>query len=102
MPRRGNEGAADLLLRNDGAAGADLGVAMFVSMGNKTDVSANDLLEYWENDEETRVICMYLESFGNPRHFTEAAKRVGRKKPILIVKSGRTAAGARAATPMRS
>jgi acyl-CoA synthetase (NDP forming) len=67
-------------------------------MGNKADVSGNDLLEHWEDDPQTRVICMYLESFGNPRRFTEIAKRVGHKKPILVVKSGRTAEGARAAT----
>jgi acetyl coenzyme A synthetase (ADP forming)-like protein len=81
-------------------AAADLGIGLtqFVSMGNKTDVSGNDLLEHWEEDDATRVICMYLESFGNPRHFTTIAKRVGRKKPILVVKSGRTAEGARAAT----
>ena len=81
-------------------AAADLGIGLtqFASMGNKADVSANDLAEYWEEDPETRVICMYLESFGNPRKFTEIAKRVSRKKPILVVKSGRTAEGARAAT----
>lgn len=61
-------------------------------------MSGNDLLEYWEQDDFTRVIAMYLESFGNPRIFTELAKRIGRKKPILIVKSGRTQEGARAAT----
>jgi acetate---CoA ligase (ADP-forming) len=78
----------------------DLGVGLtqFASMGNKADVSGNDLLEYWEDDPETRVIAMYLESFGNPRRFTEIAKRVTRKKPILVVKSGRTPEGARAAT----
>ena len=65
---------------------------------NKADVSGNDLVEFWENDPETRVMCMYLESFGNPRRFTEIAKRVTRKKPILIVKSGRTAEGARLVT----
>ena len=80
------------------AADLSVGLTQFVSMGNKADVSGNDLLEYWENDPATRVICMYLESFGNPRRFTEIAKRVGRKKPILIVKSGRTAEGARAAS----
>ena len=78
----------------------DLGVGLtqFVSMGNKADVSGNDLIEHWEDDPETRVIAMYLEAFGNPRRFTEIAKRVTRKKPILVVKSGRTAEGARAAT----
>lgn len=80
------------------AASLGLGLTQFISMGNKADVSGNDLLEYWENDDATRVIAMYLESFGNPRHFTEMAKRVGAKKPILIVKSGRTAEGARAAS----
>jgi len=81
-------------------AAHDLGVGLtqFASMGNKADVDGNDLLEFWEDDERTKVICMYLESFGNPRRFTETAKRVGRKKPILVVKSGRTAEGARAAT----
>jgi len=76
----------------------DIGLTQFISMGNKADVSGNDLLEYWEDDPETRVIAMYLESFGNPRRFTEIAKRVTRKKPVLVVKSGRTAEGARAAT----
>lgn len=75
-----------------------IGLTQFVSMGNKADVSGNDLLEHWEDDPETRVIAMYLESFGNPRRFTEIAKRVTRKKPVLVVKSGRTAEGARAAT----
>jgi len=75
-----------------------VGLSQFASMGNKADVSGNDLLEYWEDDPATRVVAMYLESFGNPRKFTEIAKRVGRKKPILVVKSGRTAEGARAAT----
>lgn len=81
-------------------AAHDLGVGLtqFASMGNKTDVDGNDLLELWEDDERTKVICMYLESFGSPRRFTETAKRVGHKKPILVVKSGRTAEGARAAT----
>ncbi|HEX6202752.1 MAG TPA: CoA-binding protein, partial [Thermoanaerobaculia bacterium] len=75
-----------------------IGLTQFVSMGNKADVSGNDLLEHWEDDPETRVVAMYLESFGNPRRFTEIAKRVGRKKPILVVKSGRTTEGARAAS----
>lgn len=74
-----------------------LGVSMFVSMGNKTDISGNDLLEYWEHDPTVRVILMYLESFGNPRHFTEIARRITRVKPIVTVKAGRTEAGARAA-----
>jgi len=75
-----------------------LGVAMFVSMGNKTDVSGNDLLEYWEDNPDIQAILMYLESFGNPRRFTTIARRVTRKKPIVAVKAGRTEQGARAAT----
>ncbi|MGE3275346.1 MAG: acetate--CoA ligase family protein [Vicinamibacterales bacterium] len=74
-----------------------LGLSMFVSLGNKADVSGNDLLEYWEQDERTRVILMYLESFGNPQKFLEISRRVSKKKPMIAVKSGRTAAGARAA-----
>jgi acyl-CoA synthetase (NDP forming) len=67
-------------------------------VGNKADVSGNDLLEYWERDPGTRLILLYLESFGNPRRFIEIARRVGREKPILAVKSGRTRAGMRAAS----
>ncbi len=80
------------------AAGLGIGLTQFASMGNKADVSGNDLLEHWEHDPATRVICMYLESFGNPRRFLEIARRVARRKPILMVKSGRTAEGARAAS----
>lgn len=75
-----------------------IGIRQFVSVGNKPDVSGNDLLEYWEEDEAIRVILMYLESLGNPRKFTRIARRVTRRKPIVVVKSGRTAAGARAAS----
>ena len=74
-----------------------LGIAYFVSMGNKADISGNDLIEAWEDDPRVNVILMYLESFGNPTRFLSIARRVTRKKPILAVKSGRTAAGARAA-----
>jgi len=74
-----------------------LGIAYFVSMGNKADVSGNDLIEAWEDDPRVNVILMYLESFGNPAKFAGITRRVTRKKPILAVKSGRTAAGARAA-----
>lgn len=75
-----------------------IGISHFVSVGNKADVSGNDLLEYWEADPGTRVILLYLESFGNPRRFLEIARRVGRDKPIVAVKSGRTRAGRRAAS----
>jgi acetyl coenzyme A synthetase (ADP forming)-like protein len=74
-----------------------IGISQFVSVGNKADVSGNDLLEYWERDPATRVILLYLESFGNPRRFLGIARRVGRDKPIIAVKSGRTGAGRRAA-----
>ena len=73
-----------------------LGFSMFASMGNKADVSGNDLLRYWEDDPDTQLILLYLESLGNPRRFTQIARQISRKKPILAVKSGRTAAGARA------
>jgi acetyl coenzyme A synthetase (ADP forming)-like protein len=75
-----------------------LGISQFVSVGNKADVSGNDLLLHWEDDPSTDVILLYLESFGNPRRFARLARRVARKKPIVAVKSGRTAAGSRAAS----
>lgn len=73
-----------------------IGISDFVSMGNKTDISGNDLLQYWESDPQTDVILMYLESFGNPRKFGRIARRVAQTKPIVAIKSGRSAAGARA------
>src|SRR5215472_1788225 len=73
-----------------------MGLSSFASVGNKADISANDLLEYWESDPQTDLVLLYLESFGNPRRFSHVARRVGRSKPILAVKSGRTAAGVRA------
>jgi len=73
-----------------------LGISTFVSVGNKADISGNDLLRYWEADAGTDVILLYLESFGNPKKFSQIARRVGRQKPIVVVKSGRSAAGARA------
>ena len=73
-----------------------VGISDFVSMGNKADISGNDLLQYWESDPRTDVILLYLESFGNPRKFARIARRVARTKPIVAIKSGRSAAGARA------
>src|ERR671918_1882463 len=67
-----------------------LGVSSFVSVGNKADVSGNDLLQYWEDDPGTDVVLLYLESFGNPRKFSRIARRVSRRKPIVAVKSGRS------------
>jgi len=74
-----------------------LGLSSFVSVGNKADISGNDLLLYWDEDERTKVILLYLESFGNPRRFARIAKRVSGHKPIVAVKAGRTGAGRRAA-----
>jgi len=80
----------------DYANALGLGLSSFVSVGNKADISGNDLLSYWEQDDATDVILLYLESFGNPRKFARLARRVSRTKPIVAVKSGRSAAGARA------
>src|SRR5262249_54931641 len=79
------------------AASLGIGISQFVSVGNKADVSGNDLIEFWEQDPGTDVILLYLESFGNPRRFGRIARRVARTKPIVAVKSGRTRAGIRAA-----
>jgi len=76
----------------------DIGFSIFVSMGNKANVSGDDLLLYLEDDPHTDLILMYLESFGNPRQFMPIARRISKRKPILVVKSGRTLAGARAAS----
>jgi acetyl coenzyme A synthetase (ADP forming)-like protein len=80
----------------DRAAALGLGLSSFVSVGNKADISGNDLLSYWEEDPDTDLILLYLESFGNPRKFARITRRVGRAKPIVAVKSGRSQAGARA------
>jgi acetyltransferase len=82
----------------DYARALNLGISHFVSVGNKADVSGNDLLEHWEKDPGTDVILLYLESFGNPGKFTQIARRVSRTKPIVAVKSGRTPSGSRAAS----
>ena len=74
-----------------------LGLSAFVSIGNKADVSSNDLLEYWEDDPDTDAVLLYLESFGNPTKFARVAGRVARSKPILAMRSGTSSAGARAA-----
>jgi acyl-CoA synthetase (NDP forming)/GNAT superfamily N-acetyltransferase len=70
-----------------------LGLTTFVSAGNRADVSGNDLLQYWEEDESTEVVMMYLESIGNPRKFSRIARRVSLRKPIVAVRSGRTTQG---------
>jgi acetyl coenzyme A synthetase (ADP forming)-like protein len=76
----------------------NIGISTFLSVGNKADVSSNDLLCYWADDPRTAVIVLYLESFGNPRRFGRIAPDVARHKPIIAVKSGRSAAGTRAAS----
>ena len=81
----------------DYAKRLDIGISSFVSVGNKADVSGNDLIQYWAEDPKTSVILLYLESFGNPKKFGEIARRVGRTKPIVAVKAGRSTAGSRAA-----
>ena len=75
-----------------------IGISQFVSVGNKPDVSGNDLLEAWEHDDGVRVILMYVENFGNPAKFLEIASRLALLKPIIALKAGRTKAGARAAS----
>ena len=82
----------------DYARQLNIGISSFVSVGNKADVSGNDLIQYWAEDPHTSVILLYLESFGNPKKFSDIARRVSRSKPIVAVKSGRSTAGARAAS----
>ena len=81
----------------DYARKLNIGISSFVSVGNKADVSGNDLLQYWEADPRTSVILLYLESFGNPSKFSRIARRISHNKPIVALKSGRSSAGARAA-----
>ena len=102
LPPAGNIG----MLSQSGALGLAIldyvqslhvGLSTFVSVGNRADVSSNDLLAYWADDPRTSVIVLYLESFGNPRRFARMAPDVARRKPIIAVKSGRSTAGRRAA-----
>ena len=98
MPRRGRAG----FFCQSGALGSailekvnnrGLGLSTFVSAGNRADVSGNDLLQYWEEDDSTEVVLLYLESIGNPRKFSRIARRVSRRKPVIAVRSGRTTQG---------
>lgn len=102
-PRMGNVG----FISQSGAMGEaimnhanelGIGFSIIASIGNKADISSNDILEYLKNDPNTDIILMYLENFGNPRNFTRMAREVSRKKPIAAVKSGRTKLGAKAAS----
>ncbi|HSP35578.1 MAG TPA: acetate--CoA ligase family protein, partial [Thermoanaerobaculia bacterium] len=103
FPPRGNVGMSS----QSGALGVaildyartlNMGFSTFISVGNKADVSGNDLIQYWAEDPNTDVMLLYLESFGNPKKFGEIGRRVGRRKPIVAVKSGRSKGGARAAS----
>ena len=98
MPARGRAG----FFCQSGALGSailekvqnrGLGLTTFVSAGNRADVSGNDLLQYWEEDDATEVVLLYLESIGNPRKFSRIARRVSRRKPIVAVRSGRSSQG---------
>ncbi len=75
-----------------------IGFSVVASIGNKADISSNDILEYFKNDPNTDIILLYLENFGNPKRFTQIAREISRKKPMVVVKSGRTSLGAKAAS----
>jgi acetyl coenzyme A synthetase (ADP forming)-like protein len=103
QPQAGNVG----FLSQSGALGLavldyahelNIGLSSFISVGNKADVSGNDMLSFWREDPRTDVVALYLESFGNPRRFARLAPAVGKHKPIVAVKAGRSAAGSRAAS----
>jgi acetyl coenzyme A synthetase (ADP forming)-like protein len=80
------------------ASNLNMGISTFVSVGNRADISPNDVLQYWEQDAATKVILLYMESFGNPRKFARIARRVSNVKPIVAVKGGRSTVGSRAAS----
>ncbi len=94
----GSQSGALGLALLDYAKSMSLGINAFVSIGNRMDISSNDLLEFWEDDDSTDIIALYMESFGNPRKFSRIARRVSRKKPVVAVKGGKSEVGARAAT----
>jgi acyl-CoA synthetase (NDP forming)/RimJ/RimL family protein N-acetyltransferase len=88
-------GVGIALLEHLGRLG--IGISSFASVGDKYDVSSNDMLTWWEQDEQTKLAVLYVESFGSPRGFARTARRVGRHMPVLTVIGGRSAAGQRAA-----
>lgn len=103
LPERGNIG----FVSQSGALGGgilnilkdlNLGFAQFISIGNQADVNAETAIEYWENDDDVKQILLYMESIQNPQNFRKLATRVTKKKPILALKAGRSAAGASAAS----
>jgi acyl-CoA synthetase (NDP forming)/GNAT superfamily N-acetyltransferase len=99
-------GVAGLVMQSGGVGFAlvdhlsrlGIGISSFASVGNKLDVSSNDMLMWWERDPGTRLALLYIESFGNPRKFARTARRVGATMPVLAVEAGRSAAGQRAAS----
>lgn len=84
------------------AARRGLGVSALVSAGNRADVSGNDLMQFWEDDPRTDVVCLYLESMGNPRKFSRVARRLSRVKPVVVVKSGTSGYGVPAGHVVRA
>lgn len=103
LPQRGDIG----FVSQSGALGGgilnilkdlNLGFAQFISIGNQADVNAETALEYWENDEDVKQILLYMESIQNPTNFRQLASRISKKKPVLALKAGRSAAGASAAS----
>lgn len=94
VSQSGALGIAILSAAND----LGIGISSFLSVGNKADVSGNDILQFWATDPETDIGLLYLESFGNPRKFARIARRFTRDKALVVVKSGRTEAGARGAS----
>jgi acyl-CoA synthetase (NDP forming)/ribosomal protein S18 acetylase RimI-like enzyme len=98
LSQSGSLGAAVIEL----AGTQGTGFSSFVSVGNNADISGTDVMQYWEADPDTNLVMLYLESYGDPRHLARIARRVARTMPILAVKGGRSAAGARAATTSHS
>ena len=103
LPERGHIG----FVSQSGALGGgilnilkdlNLGFAQFISIGNQMDINAETALEYWENDEDVEQVLLYMESIANPSNFRKLASRISKKKPVLALKSGRSAAGASAAS----
>jgi acyl-CoA synthetase (NDP forming) len=103
--RHPKPGTAGLVMQSGGLGFAladrlsrlGVGISSFASVGNKYDISSNDMLMWWEQDQATRLAVLYIESFGNPRKFARTARRVGRTMPVLTVEAGRPEAGQQAA-----
>lgn len=103
LPERGNIG----FVSQSGALGGgilnilkdlNIGFAQFISIGNQADINAETAMEYWENDEDVQQILLYMESISNPSNFRKLATRISKKKPVIALKAGRSAAGASAAS----